>query len=74
MVAIFVLAVYSIAWAIAWFFLARWLHANRHEELGKSLTAELIYSFMLAFVWPASISLMLLNDTCSMPDKDDDDF
>ena len=70
-----VLSAYCIAWMLAWFFLTKWLHANRHEVLGKSLVNELIYGFMLAFVWPASMSLILLNDMQSAKnDSSEDDF
>lgn len=65
-----VLAVHCFAWAISWIVLAKWLHANKHDELGKSWAVEIMYSFMLAFVWPASIALMILNDY-SKRDNDD---
>lgn len=75
MVIALILSAYCIAWAIAWFFITKWLHANKHEELGESLTVEVIYGLMLAFVWPASISLMLLNDMhAEQHEEREDDF
>lgn len=72
MMTLFLIA-YGTFGVVAWFVLVKWLHKNKHEELGKSLSIEIIYGFMLAFTWPASIMLMLLNDCYSNSDDDNDD-
>ena len=54
-------AIFSIA---SWIVLAKWLHVNKHEELGKTWVTEIVFGFILAAAWPMSIPLMVINDYC----------
>ena len=59
--AISMVLLYASFGLVSAFFLVRWLHANKREELGNSLIIEIFLGLVFACFWPVTIPMMIEN-------------